>query len=218
LAHEIGNPLGIVLGYLDIIKSGKLSSRETSDLLARLETEVTKIHLIIRQMLDFSRPGSGCPNRISLHTTVAEALAVLEPHPMMSRVKVHATMNCAPDIVWADANQLQQVIINIIINAVDAMEDCSDPEITITTIIEDNFIKLSVWDSGPGVDEGSLDRLFEPFYTTKEPGKSTGMGLAVCYRIVEAAGGKIRAVNRSEGGLNVITELPLCDEQAGSRQ
>ncbi len=210
VAHEIGNPLGIVLGYLDIIKSGKLDEEEISDFLTRIETEVTKIHMVIRQMLDFSRTASGNPHRISLRTVVYDALSVLEPHPMMNKVSVQLHMKCESDCVWADANQLQQVIINIIINSVDAMADCPEPAVLISSSKEKNMIRLSILDSGPGVENESLGRLFEPFYTSKEPGKGTGMGLAVCYRIIEAAGGMIRAENSESAGLEVSILLPPC--------
>lgn len=108
--------------------------------------------------------------------------------------RTHA-MNREPDPVWIDANQLQQVIINIIMNSVDAMAGRT----------------------GPGVEEETLGRLFEPFCTTKEPGKGTGLGLADCYRIVEAAGGSIHAADSKEGGLEVSVTLPLCTEETGDR-
>ena len=211
VAHEIGNPLGIVLGYLELMKNGKLSPDETSDFLGRIETELTKIHVTIRQMLDFSRPASGNPGPVSLHAVVTSALSVLEPHPMMGPINVRLELNCSPDQVWADVNQLQQVMINIIINAVDAMEGDANPEIFISTSREGDSIRLMIKDTGPGVEEETLARIFEPFYTTKEPGKGTGMGLAVCYRVIEAAGGTIVATNGETGGLVVSITLPVPD-------
>jgi two-component system NtrC family sensor kinase len=215
IAHEIGNPIGIILGYLDLLNSGDIGEVDKKDFLNRIESEIIRVNRIIRQLLDFSRPSSGEPVTTRVHDLVKMILAMLEPQPMMEGIRTTLELKAQKDSVVADPNELQQVFLNIIMNAADALAedqgDGSGKQLTIRSERVEKTIELQFSDNGPGISDEELLRIFDPFYTTKEPGKGTGLGLSVCYRIVEGLGGKIRAESKIGEGTTIIVSLPVHD-------
>ncbi|UCF82211.1 MAG: HAMP domain-containing histidine kinase, partial [Desulfobacteraceae bacterium] len=215
VAHEIGNPIGIVLGYLELLKKGGLSQEERNDFLNRMESEITRINDIIRQLLDFSRLTSGEPKETSVHKLILELVDMLKPQPMMAGIQLQPVLKAGTDTVWTDPNQLKQVFLNVIMNAADAMSPgeasraTGTKALTIESLDMDDSIELRVTDTGPGISEQELGHIFDPFYTTKEPGKGTGLGLSVCYRIMEGLGGAIRAESTEGKGATIIIDIPL---------
>jgi signal transduction histidine kinase len=215
IAHEIGNPIGIVLGYLGLIKKGEIKDEEKEDFLDRIESEITRINLIIKQLLDFSRPSSGKPEKTPAHELIMNTINMLKPQPMMENISITFALEATSDTVFADPNQLQQVFLNIIMNAADFLtgksllkDGSSKKEIILQSKNADDCIELRFVDNGPGIPEEERDHIFDPFYTTKEPGKGTGLGLAVCYRIVEGLGGTIRIDSEIGEGTTIIIQLP----------
>lgn len=222
VAHEIGNPTGIILGYLELLKRGDLSSDEKKDFLDRIESEVTRINLIIRQLLDFSRPSTCESKPISVHNLIIETVNMFKLQPVMSRIETAQLFEAETDAVWADANQLKQVFINLFMNAADSMmdkgqtdDDFKPMSLTIKTLNRENSIIISFIDTGTGIKKKKLSQIFDPFYTTKEPGKGTGLGLYVCYRIIEDIGGAIQAESTPGKGTTILIDIPLlsADEQ-----
>ncbi|RLB29508.1 MAG: hypothetical protein DRH11_15915, partial [Deltaproteobacteria bacterium] len=220
IAHEIGNPIGIILGYLDLLSSDDLTKEERKDFLTRTETEVTRINQIIRQLLDFSRPSSGKPEQTQVHKVVTKMVNMLKPQPMMEDIKVSLALNAVNDVVFADPNELQQVFLNIIMNAADALSEKApggqgDPEkaVVISTENRNSVIEVKFSDNGPGISRDKLAQIFDPFFTTKDPGRGTGLGLSVCYRIVESLGGSIRAESVEGEGMTIMVTFPLIRKQ-----
>lgn len=216
VAHEIGNPLGIILGYLELLKRGDLCSEEKEDFLGRIEAEVNRIHQIVRELLDFSRGPGPDREETAVHDLIMETVHMLEPQPMMSQIEIQQVLRAENDIVQAVPTQLKQVFLNIIINAADAMADGDMPRgggspkaLVIETANRDGFIRVSFTDTGAGIPPEAKDRIFDPFYTTKEPGKGTGLGLSVCYTIMEGLGGAIRVESPAGKGTRVIVDIPL---------
>ena len=210
VAHEIGNPIGIILGYLELLKGGDLSNEERGDFLGRTESEITRISQIIRQLLDFSRPASGEHRQTGVHELIIDTVNMLKPQSMMAEIEVGLSLEAANDIVWADPNQLKQVFLNVIMNAADAMRDCGPGKtLTIETAGKEGLVELRFTDTGLGIEEQELFHVFDPFYTTKEPGKGTGLGLSICYRIIEGLGGAIRAESPAGKGAIIIIDIPL---------
>ena len=221
VAHEIGNPIGITLGYLELLKDETLSKEESRDFLKRMESEISRISQTIRQLLDFSRPASGEMEQTGIHDLIMETVNMLKPQPMMAHIKIRPVLQASKDAVRADPNQLKQVFLNIIINAADAMtnEEVSNDEIAGTLIIKtidaEDSIELRFEDTGSGIPQQELAHVFDPFYTTKDTGTGTGLGLSVCYRIIEGMGGSIRAESTQDEGTTIIIDIPLYHE--GSR-
>jgi len=216
IAHEIGNPIGIVQGYLEIIKRGDLNETEAKDFMNRIETEVSRINNIIRDLLDFSRHSIGKPAETHVHDIITHTLHILTPQPMMGDIRINTAFDAHDDTVFVDSNELQQVFINIIMNAADAhagheeMEsDSMEKTLLIQSAVVNHSLELRFIDNGPGIANEDRARIFDPFYTTKEPGAGTGLGLSVCYRIIEGMKGSLRAESTVGRGTVIILELPL---------
>lgn len=213
IAHEIGNPMGIILGYMDLLKRNDLTAQERVDFLSRVESEITRINGIIRQLLDFSRPAGGEPEETNVHQVILATLKMLEPQPLMAGIDPDIQFHAEKDAIWADPNQLQQVFLNIIMNAADAMT--SEKSLSIRTSNIDNNIRIQFEDNGIGIPEEDLGGIFDPFYTTKPPGKGTGLGLSVSYTIIKGLGGNIRARNNPGPGVTIILDIPLYNVESG---
>ena len=228
VAHEIGNPIGIVLGYLDLLKGSDLKKREQADFIARIEKEIDRINRTIGNLLDFSRPSKGEVKAASVHQIIADTLDILKPQPMMMDIDVVVDHQAAQDTVLADPDKLKQVFLNIVMNALDAMapnhtNDRSDSkQLSITTSLVSESgsgtggsttrVHVDCVDNGPGISAQYLSRIFDPFYTTKEPGKGTGLGLSVSLRIVEDMGGDIKVRSEVGKGTTMTVILPLHGE------
>jgi two-component system, NtrC family, sensor kinase len=219
VAHEIGNPIGIVLGYLGLLK-GDLTQDEKQDFLDRMESEITRINQIVRDLLDFARTSTGNAAQVSVHDLIMETVEMLSPQPMMAHLNVKMELAATHEEVWADQNHLKQVFLNIIMNAADATKEESyltdngaGHRLTITTENRGDAIIVKFTDTGPGIKAEEMTRIFDPFYTTKDPGKGTGMGLSVCYRIIKGMGGEIHAESRPDKKTTMVILLPLNQER-----
>jgi two-component system NtrC family sensor kinase len=225
IAHEIGNPIGIVLGYLDLLKQTNLKPDEQNDFIARSEKEITRINHIIRQLLDMSRSSVGESKRMSVHQQLKDLISVLSYQPAADAIAFETHLSATDDIVFADPDRLRQVFLNILLNAVDAVsaDTCTESRIKIITeYAKDNgdmsgdhtggFIKVTVQDSGPGIQPSNLPHVFDPFFTTKPPGKGTGLGLSVSFMIVEKLGGHIAVSSGEEMGAAFQVILPLAKQ------
>jgi two-component system NtrC family sensor kinase len=225
VAHEIGNPIGIVLGYLDLLKGNDLKRQERGDIISRIEKEIDRINRTIRNLLDFSRPSKGEVKAVSVHQTIVDMLDILKPQPMMADINVVLDQQAAQDTVLADPDKLKQVFLNIVMNAIDAMEanqpkDESHNKVLAirTSMVSEtqpdrrengNRVQIEFTDNGPGIPAEDINKIFDPFYTTKEPGKGTGLGLSVSLRIVEETGGDIKAKSERGEGTTLTVILPI---------
>jgi len=223
VAHEIGNPLGIVRGYIDLLKKGGLTDEEEKDALTRAESEVSRAAQIIRHLLDFSRPLSTGRKETDLHELIRETAALIEPQPAMKDRRLGLHLNAGDPEVKADSDLLRQVFLNIMMNAADAVADTpheapreGEEDIRVETEDDADRVIVRITDRGPGLGPEELDRIFDPFYTTKPPGKGTGLGLSVCHTIMEAHGGSIRAESRENQGTTVVVEIPRHAKGAGA--
>jgi two-component system, NtrC family, sensor kinase len=224
IAHEIGNPIGIVLGYLDLLKGNELDKEERKDIIERIGGEIDRVNRIIRNLLDFSRPAKGKVEEVSIHQTIIELLDMLNNQPMMAGISLTFDQRADKDTVLADPDKLKQVFLNIVMNAVDAMEagkaagSIAQKTLAIQTWSEatvqsakrdGHSIRINFVDNGPGIPDEDIQRIFDPFYTTKEPGKGTGLGLSVSLRIVEDMGGDIKAKSEAGKGTTITIILPI---------
>jgi two-component system, NtrC family, sensor kinase len=221
VAHEIGNPMGIILGYLDLLKQADLPECDKKDFILRAEKEIRRINSIIRRLLDFSRASSDIKEAFSVHHVIEELGSMVAPQPFMADIAISIEPLARRDMVLGDPNALRQVFLNLLINAADAiaLEDIPGPgRVQIITENIDPFefksgclpaIKILCKDNGPGISPKDAKNIFDPFFTTKEPGKGTGLGLSVSFMLVENMGGKIEAVDKTDAGAEIAVILPL---------
>jgi signal transduction histidine kinase len=212
LAHEIGNPISALIGLQDLVLAGGLSPEEERDFLLRMRKETERIHRILRDLLQFARPAAErqTPDADQepgdVETAARDTAALVAPQRSLKDVALH--LELAPDLppVALGNEALMQVILNLVMNAADAVG--AGGNVRVRAEVVARGVRLSVEDDGPGVDPRVVGQLFEPFVTTKEVGKGTGLGLAVCRGLVEAAGGSIALDRAHQGGARFVVELP----------
>lgn len=228
IAHEIGNPIGIVMGYLELLRQKDITEEEKFEYIHRTVEEINRINTIIRQLLDLSRPSKDGIAPIHVHEIINDITNVTKFQPLMSGISIKLSLAAANDVVVADPNQLRQVFLNLMINAADAISSKSPPvdgELIIKSEIESDpynrnpssALKITVSDNGPGISPENLGNIFDPFFTTKETGKGTGLGLSVSFMIIESVNGKITVASDTDKGTTMVIHLPLCGDEAAMR-
>lgn len=213
LAHEVGNPLSAILGMVELLRNQQLSPQEQAEFLARIQSETERIHGIIRDLLDFSRrdaAGDGEPQQADLSAVIEDAVALLSPQKAAKDIAVQVHIREGLPPVHGSRTRLTQVLLNLLLNAVDALDGRgaivveAQPSPTTGDCPE---VCLSVQDDGPGIAPEMLERLFEPFATSKPVGQGTGLGLAVSHSLIEGMGGEMTATNCPGGGARFEVRL-----------
>ena len=210
LAHEVGNPIAALLGLEDLLLEGGLDATEQQDFLQRMRKETERINRILRDLLQFARPGEKHDLALAARGSVAEAVAdtaaLIAPQKAMRDVELELRVPEGLPAVALSDEQLMQLVLNLLLNAVDALD--GGGRVRVSAERTADGVRLVVEDNGPGVADAVRDRLFEPFVTTKDIGKGTGLGLAVCRGLVEAVGGSITLDSAYREGARFVVELP----------
>ncbi len=209
VAHELNNPLTAILGYAQLLESEGLSER-AADFVGKLFKQAQRTHRVVQNLLSFARQRKPQKQQVDICKVLDETLVLRDYDLKVNDVQVIREIGPQVAPVIADSHQLEQVFLNIINNAVDAMLDAGKGGmLTIRISTKDGQVHIEFQDSGPGIKEPS--KIFDPFYTTKNVGKGTGLGLSICYGIVKEHGGDITARNREEGGAIIEIALPVAD-------
>ncbi len=216
LAHEIGNPISAILGFQDLMLMGGLTPEEERDFLERMKKETERIHKVLRDLLDFARPAAqprlAEPDRpCSVPDTVSDAVALVRPQKDWKGIEIEIQTAGDLPLVTLNHERLVQVLLNLLLNAGDVVPKDAGRVIVRASRAPDSRVRIEVEDNGPGIAKDVEPRLFEPFVTTKEVGKGTGLGLAVCRGLVEAGGGTIAVEKGSLGGACFVVELPAAE-------
>ncbi len=216
IAHEIGNPLGIVGGYLELMKDDDQPLDQKNDFIERAEKELQRIDRIIRQLLDYSRKSKETTSAVSVNDVVIDIVEMVKVQPFMSDIEIDIDSASKDIRVLANYDQLKQVFLNLFVNAADAInsiEDKIDGNIKIRyEKTEVDTIIISFKDNGSGISDEDIGNVFDPFFTTKEPGKGTGLGLSVCFMIIESFDGELTIESKEGGGTGIKIELPLANK------
>lgn len=215
VAHEINNPLQIIgdqAGWLDELLSEEdpMSLKNTEEYrtaFAKIKTQVKRASTITHRLLGFSRSTDGLKSAVNLNTLVEETVSFLEKEATNHRIAIRRNLDPGLPTITTDSTQLQQVFLNILNNAFDAIGN--DGAVTISTSLGDGQLAVEFADSGPGLPEEALQKVFDPFFTTKKAGCGTGIGLSISYSIVERLGGRIEVRNGKQGGCIFRVSLPI---------
>ncbi len=204
LAHELGNPLAAVRGYLELLALDAADRPEAErGVLERCRREVERMHALVRNLLDFARQGAHAFAPVDVPALLADAAESAHANPRFGGVAV--ALRASPGLtVTGDAVRLHQVFVNLLLNAAAA----GARRVILDAQQEDAGVALTCADDGEGIPAANLDRLFEPFFTTRPPGEGTGLGLAIAHRIVEEHGGSIRVEGTRGGGATFRLVLP----------
>ena len=212
VAHEINNPLAGILIYSHLILEDIDKDTPYYDNLRKIVKETTRCKEIVKGLLEFARPKEPETNLVNINDVVEKALSIMETKTLFQNITIKKKYFSSLPKITADSAQLQQVFINIIINAAEAME--GNGSLTIKTGIDrqSNTIHIHFRDTGPGIPEDVKNRLFEPFFTTKEVGKGTGLGLAISYSFIRKHNGTIEVQSKAGEGSTFIVKLPVKNE------
>lgn len=220
IAHEIGNPIGIILGYIEILRQNMNQKKENIDVLERVESEIMRIDKIIRELLGFSHHRKAALHPVQVNSLIEETASLISHQKTFHDIELELRLREGLPLITADEQQFQQVMINLFINAMDAMqnggkltvttEQYSNKQHPSDTFSNTSDVRITIKDTGTGIEEKHLNKIFDPFYTTKSPGKGTGLGLSVCLRIIESFGGNISVGSFPAEGTTFTIMLPAC--------
>jgi two-component system NtrC family sensor kinase len=207
IAHELNNPLGIILGYAQTINRSIKHDDSLNHPLKSIEKETLRCKNMVKDLLLFSRTSKTLMEEMDINSMIEQTIPLVESKTKICNVKIESRYSESHLLTMGNMNNLQQVMVNLCNNAIDAMP--SGGTIGITTEQIDNFAVIKVVDNGTGITKENVKHIFEPFFTTKDIGKGTGLGLSLCYEIVKKHDGIIEFLTEPGKGTTFIIKLPL---------
>jgi two-component system NtrC family sensor kinase len=208
VAHEINNPLGSILLFSRLVMQQTPQQGKIRENLDRIEKETKRCHTIVRGLLDFARERKPLVESLDINQVLDGTLKLFEGQFLFQNIQVVREYNPQLPVVEADQSQLQQVFMNIILNAADAMNGTGRLVLATRESDTAGFVDIAISDTGSGIPPENLDRIFDPFFTTKGVGHGTGLGLSVSYGIVQNHGGDITASSTPGKGTTFTVSLP----------
>ena len=207
VAHEVNNPLAAISSLIQMMQSKQNPDSETSEKLKLISGQITRITQVTRDMMDFARVRPAAKSAVDVNDLIETSLRLASFDKSFQKLELEKVL--AEDLpeVYADGDQLQQVFLNLVLNARDAMP--AGGVLRISTSNAAGELQIEISDTGTGIDRANRKKIFDPFFTTKQAGKGTGLGLAVCYGIITAHGGRIEVLEKEPHGTTFLITLPL---------
>jgi len=216
VAHELNNPLnniGLFVGNaVDLIELGMADKERIVRELRSARQQVGKATEIISHLRTFGRAASVSRERVSMNQVIERAVSLVHEQLRLREIEVELNLSPEDPVVIGNPIQLEQVFINLLTNARDAMADSPCKVISISCGVGEGVVDLTFSDTGPGIPKGLAQRIFDPFFTTKEVGTGTGLGLSITYGIIKEHQGSISVANRPGEGATFLIQLPLAPE------
>lgn len=208
LAHELDSPLTTISGYCELLEED-INDQKALSRLKIISDQVLRCQKTIREVLDFSRKSQGIKTLQDINTLIKRTVSLMEHTIKANKAQIKLDLNDKVPQISVDENQVQQVFFNLLRNAIDAMPDGGKIIISSAFNKGPNSLKISFEDTGQGISKENMDCIFMPFFTTKLPGKGTGLGLNICSDIIKNHGGNITAKNKKGKGAVFIINLPV---------
>jgi len=208
LAHEIGNPLGSITAYLDYLMKGN-KIEKSQDCLERVQKEVSRIDEIVREFLDLASPPRKIISSVEIKKTITNTINFIKHRKKFKNIKIIQNITDKIPNIKLDEQKFRQVLINLLLNAADAVNEKGIINITSEILGVENKMLISISDNGSGIEKKDFPRIFDPFFTTKESGKGTGLGLSICQKIITNMQGEITVESILAEGTKVNIFLPL---------
>ncbi len=221
IAHEINNPVAVMIeeaGWVrdlmdDAASNGGFDEEEVRRALAQIKTQGNRCKDITQKLLSFARKTEPEHKALDVNKQIQETVELIASKARFANVQIETKLSPWPPCIQASSTELQQVLLNLINNSLDAMEQ-EGGRITVSTNIADKMIEIIVQDNGPGIPEAVLPKIFDPFFTTKPVGRGTGLGLAVCYGLIKNMSGEISVSSAVGQGSIFRVRLPQAAEPA----
>ncbi len=213
VAHEIRNPLSSIKGFATYFKErypDKPDDQQTANIMIQ---EVDRLNRVVGQLLEFARPISVKPRRISLQALLKDSIKLIEDRAAEKKISIHTQYAVQVDEGWGDPDRINQILLNLYLNAIDAMESGGELKVGLSSDGDGRQFIITVSDSGCGISAENLSQVFDPYFTTKSSG--TGLGLAIAHNAIEAMGGRISVVSTREIGTTFTVTLPNSEESRG---
>jgi len=208
IAHEVGSPLTAISSLSQLLYE-KSDDDWNKDKLKMIRQQIDRISRIVREMVNFSKPISTTVGEVHINKVIEEASQIVKYDKRLKHYKFSLDLFSPLPTLKISYDQLLQVLINILLNSGDALEGKKNGKISVTSRLVGEKIIISVIDNGVGIKKENLDHIFEPFYTTKKPGKGTGLGLWVCYNIVKGFSGELVVESEANQGTAFHIFLPV---------
>jgi len=211
IAHELNNPLASIVGFSQL-SLGTEANPKTVSYLKKISSEADRCAKIVDNLLTFSRKSKPEKKSVGINGIVEKTLDLMSYQFQVNNIKITKDLDPGLPKTMGDFHQLQQVFLNILNNAFQAMmEAAKGGSIAVRTKRIEDVIFIEFVDTGPGISRENINRIFDPFFTTKEIGKGTGLGLSISYGIIKEHGGKIYALSESNKGATFVIELPIVE-------
>jgi two-component system NtrC family sensor kinase len=207
VAHEVNTPLAVISTYAQMLAKQVANDEQKSKLLEKIAKQTFRASEIVNSLLNFSRTSTTEFGEVSVNRVIQETLSLLEHQLQKAGLQVRSSLDPSAPAITGNPGKLQQVFLNLFINARDAMGPDGVLEVN-TSVQEDGRVQIDVIDSGHGIDPEHIHRIYDPFFTTKGSHKGTGLGLSVTYGIIQEHGGAIKVYSRPGGGTRFHLEFP----------
>ncbi|PYS12431.1 MAG: histidine kinase, partial [Acidobacteria bacterium] len=207
VAHEVNTPLAVISSYSQMLRKEISSDDPRHKLLEKITKQTFRASEIVNNLLNFSRTNATEFAEVDIHQVIADTLSLLDHQFKSARVRVDRELRAEYPVVFANAGKLQQVFLNLFVNARDAMPEGGELRVLTETV--DSKLEIIVQDTGVGISRENIQKIYDPFFTTKAAGKGTGLGLSVSYGIVQEHGGNISVDSKPGIGTSFKLELPL---------
>ncbi|MFZ5518501.1 MAG: PAS domain-containing sensor histidine kinase [Candidatus Zhuqueibacterota bacterium] len=208
IAHEVGSPLTAISSLAQLLYE-QSSDESNRDKLKLIREQIDRIARIVRELVNFSKPITTTVGNVSVNAVIEEAVRIVKYDKRLKYIKTATELFPALPSIKISFDQLLQVLVNILLNAGDALEGKKNGTITINSRLVGEKIIITIMDNGIGIEPENLDKIFEPFFTTKKPGKGTGLGLWVCYNIVKGFSGDLLVESEQGKGTAFHVVLPI---------
>lgn len=208
IAHEVRNPLTTIKGFVQLLeKHNGEKDQIVNSYLMMIDKEINRMNSLLKDFLQYAKPGK--PELVikNVNLIILDIFFLLEAHCHSKGVKMETDLASSLPEIQCDENQIKQVIMNIVLNGIDAMEKSEEKLLRIATFYDKKNVCIDIRDSGCGIASDQRAKVFVPFYTTKEQG--TGLGLSICYAIIESHNGKIEIESNPDEGSTFTVSLPL---------
>ena len=212
IAHEINEPLGSVLGFAQLLRKDPAIIAQAAEDVSRIEIAALHAREVVKKLMLFGRQAPPQKRGVNLNKLIEEGLYFLKSRANKSGIRIILALDKDIPEIDADQSQIYQVLVNLAVNAMQAMPKGGD--LTISTKLEQSYVSLTVADTGIGMDEETRKKVFMPFFTTKDIGEGTGIGLSVVHSIVNSHGGTISVESEVNKGSSFEVQLPLKENPA----
>jgi two-component system NtrC family sensor kinase len=209
LAHEINNPLTAIIANTQLLQRELVDDADNLELVDLINKAGVRATQVVRNLLDLARKEEYTFVAININSTIRKALDMLKHELVAHNINLLEDLDDKLSSVMASEDHLQSVWMNLISNAIDAVEENENREIQITSAQQGNEVRITVSDNGKGIPQEKIGRIFEPFYTTKSPGHGTGLGLSLCHRMIKQHGGNINVDSQLGVGTIFSVTLPV---------